>query len=115
MSRPPVSLPSSPLAVHAPPRTLATIQAPYAPPALRRWVALQDPEPARREIELERFTRRLSVAKDGAHHPDGFKFLHPHFCLNSTDRGLAFVEGVQDIRDAVSHSSMPFCSITHLQ
>ena len=58
---------------------------------------------------------RLGIHKDNLSYTLPTTFLHPHFCLNSVDRSLAYHEGASDIQDAVStyihHTSLlsDFC------
>lgn len=101
MSRPSIALPLSPMAVQTAQKPLLTRQALYSPPAIRQWVQSQDPQPYKVTIDAERHKRRQDVHKDQKSHPTSFNFLHPHFCLNSEDRNLAFHEAVNDMRDAV--------------
>lgn len=80
-----------------------TIRGPYGPSCIREWVVQQEPNPSRQDIAKERHKRQYNIHRDGQEFPAqaGNNFLHPHFCHNSQDRQLAFVEGVGDIKDAV--------------
>lgn len=89
------------MAVRTVQKPLHTRLAAYAPPVIRQWVQSQDPQPPKADIDAERLKRRLNVHKDNRSHPTPPTFLHPHFCLNSEDRKLAYHEGLSDIRDAV--------------
>lgn len=101
MSTPSINLPVSPMASRTAQRPLHTRLANYSPPAIRQWVQSQHPQPHKRTIDCERFNRRLDLHKDGRGFPTSFAFLHPHFCLNSADRNLAYHEGISDIKDVV--------------
>ena len=97
-------LPQTPVAATHSQRPIQTQRAPYGPPAICEWVQSQHPQPARQEIAAERHQRRYDIRKDQQEYPPptSMHFLHPHFCLNVEDRNLAFDEGMNDIRDAVS-------------
>lgn len=82
-------------------QSLTTRLASYSPPAIRTWVQSHEPQPSKSTIDAERHKRRVDIHKDNQSFPSSTTFLHPHFCLNSVDRSLAYHEGVSDIRDAV--------------
>ena len=102
MSTPTTALPSSPLHIEGACKHLHTSLANNSLPALRHWVHSQDPQPTKSMIDAEQYKHCLDIHKDNLSCTSPTTFLHPHFCLNSVNRSLAFHEGISDIWDAVS-------------
>lgn len=95
-------------------RMIQEQRAPYSPSSLRRWVQQQDPNPDAASIAAEGHRRRHGVHSDMQEYPANNQpnWLHPHFCLQKDDRELVRSEGMMELKDTVSHSTLISSDIT---
>ena len=76
-----------------------TLQVPYSPSALRSSTNSTSLAHSLADVSSERFARRFNVCADSDHQLH--RPLHVHFCANKLDRGLAYSDGLGDLRDVV--------------